>query len=82
MRGMQVSEIAAAVRGVWKNRGYPAPPISVVSTDSRNITPGCLFVPIVGDRFDGHDYILDALDAGAAGCLYSRPPEIQRPDKF
>ena len=82
MRGMQVAEIAAAVRGVWRNHGYPAPPISVVSTDSRRIAPGCLFVPIVGDRFDGHDYILDALDAGAAGCLYSRPPEIQRPDKF
>ncbi len=82
MRGMQVSEIAAAVRGVWKNHGYPPPLITAVSTDSRNITPGCLFVPLVGDRFDGHDYIPDALNAGAAGCLCSRAPDIQRADKF
>ena len=82
MRGMQVSEIAAAVRGVWKNHGYPPPLITAVSTDSRNITPGCLFVPLVGDRFDGHDYIPDALNAGAAGCLCSHAPDIQRADKF
>ena len=82
MRAMQVSEIAAAVRGVWKNHGYPAPPISAVSADSRNSTPGCLFVPLVGDRFDGHDYIPDALNAGAAGCLCSHAPETQRADKF
>ncbi|MBR3570046.1 MAG: UDP-N-acetylmuramoyl-tripeptide--D-alanyl-D-alanine ligase [Oscillibacter sp.] len=82
MRAMQVPEIAATVRGIWKNSGYPAPPVSAICTDSRNIVPGCLFIPIVGDRFDGHDYILDALDAGAAGCLFSRPPEIRRPDKF
>ena len=82
MRGMQVSEIAAAVRGVWKNHGYPPPLITAVSTDSRNITPGCLFVPLAGDRFDGHDYIPDALNAGAAGCLCSHAPDIQRADKF
>ena len=82
MRGMQVAEIAAAVRGVWKNHGYPPPLITAVSTDSRNITPGCLFVPLVGDRFDGHDYIPDALNAGAAGCLCSRAPDALRADKF
>ncbi len=82
MRSMQVAEIAAAVRGVWRNHGYPAPPINTVSTDSRNITPGCLFVPLVGDRFDGHDYIPDALNAGAAGCLCSHAPDFQRADKF
>ena len=82
MRSMQIAEIAAAVRGVWRNHGYPAPPINAVSTDSRNITPGCLFVPLVGDRFDGHEYITDALNAGAAGCLYSHAPDFQRADKF
>ncbi|MBQ9492394.1 MAG: UDP-N-acetylmuramoyl-tripeptide--D-alanyl-D-alanine ligase [Oscillibacter sp.] len=82
MRTMQISEIAAVVRGVWKNHGYPAPLISALSTDSRDITPGCLFIPLVGDRFDGHDYIPDAFNAGAAGCLYSREPQTRRPDKF
>ena len=82
MRGMEIAEIAAAVRGVWKNHGYHPPVISAVSTDSRNITPDCLFIPIVGEHFDGHDYIPDALNAGAAGCLCSRPLDNQRPDKF
>ncbi|SJZ99404.1 UDP-N-acetylmuramoyl-tripeptide--D-alanyl-D-alanine ligase [Trichlorobacter thiogenes] len=32
-------------------------PITGISTDSRTIKPGELFVPLQGDRFDGHDYI-------------------------
>ena len=40
-----------------------------VSTDSRNITPGCLFIPLEGERFDGHSFIQAALEAGGAGCL-------------
>lgn len=37
--------------------GPESPPVNGVSTDSRNIRPGDLFVPLRGDRFDGHDYI-------------------------
>ena len=43
--------------------------VSKVETDSRTITPGSLFLPLVGERFDGHAYINAALEAGAAGCL-------------
>lgn len=39
--------------------------IEDVSTDSRNITKNCLFVPIKGDRFDGHDFIQDSFNKGA-----------------
>ena len=42
-------------------------PISRVETDSRSIHPGALFIPLVGDRFDGHAYINSALNSGAAG---------------
>jgi len=44
-------------------------PITLVETDSRSIHPGTLFIPLVGDRFDGHAYINSALEGGAAGCL-------------
>ncbi|QOX77898.1 UDP-N-acetylmuramoyl-tripeptide--D-alanyl-D-alanine ligase [Trichlorobacter lovleyi] len=37
--------------------GPDAAPVSGISTDSRTIKPGELFVPLRGDRFDGHDYI-------------------------
>ncbi len=47
----------------------PAVQISGVSTDSRNIEPGALFVPLRGERFDGHDYISQAVKKGAAACL-------------
>lgn len=44
--------------------------IAGVVTDSRKITPGCLFVPLVGEKFDGHDYGAASLTAGAAGILW------------
>lgn len=53
-----------------------------VSTDSRSITPGCLFIPLEGERFDGHSFINCALEAGAAGCLTARERESYLPGKF
>lgn len=82
MQPMTVQEIAAAAGGVWKNPRADAPAVSSVSTDSRKIQPGCLFVPWVGERFDGHDFIDKALAGGAAGCICARLPETLRPDKF
>ena len=43
-----------------------------VSTDSRSVEPGELFVALEGDHFDGHDYVADALDKGAFGAVVSR----------
>lgn len=82
MQPMTVTEIAAVVSGVWWNPCEQVPVISAVSTDSRNITPGCLFLPWVGEQFDGHNFIDAALDAGAAGCLCAKLPQDIRPDKF
>src|SRR6266487_748943 len=39
------------------------------SHDSRQIIPGEMFVAVRGERGDGHDYLPDALDRGAAGLL-------------
>ena len=46
--------------------------IAGVAFDSRSVQPGQLFVPIIADR-DGHDFIPDAIDRGAAAYLTSRP---------
>lgn len=56
--------------------------ITAVDTDSRNMHSGSLFIPLEGERFDGHSFIDSALDAGAAGCLTARAREHYRPDKF
>ena len=82
MQTMTVHEIAAAVEGRWLNPGEGAAAVAAVSTDSRKLPQGCLFIPLVGERFDGHDYIDRALEAGAAGCLCARVPETLREDKF
>ena len=82
MEPMTVGQIAAAVDGVWLNPRENAPAVTAVCTDSRALTPGCLFLPWVGERFDGHDFVDAALEGGAAGCLCARLPETLRPDKF
>ena len=48
--------------------------LSGLSFDSRTITPGQLFVPIIDQR-DGHDFIGDAIKRGAGAYLTSREPE-------
>lgn len=46
---------------------------NAVSTDTRSIQPGALFIAIKGANFDGHDYIAEALAKGAAGLVVSKP---------
>ena len=40
-----------------------------ICTDSRQLAPGQLFVPLVGERFDGHAFLPAALKAGAVALL-------------
>lgn len=57
-----VSEIAEATGGVVRGDGSLT--VTGVSTDSRGVRAGELFVSLRGERFDGHDYILQARAAG------------------
>lgn len=43
--------------------------IEGISTDSRALQPGELFVPLRGPRFDGHEFLAQAVSHGAAACL-------------
>ena len=68
MDKMTLFEIAAAV-------GAPVPQVNPnvtsVCIDSRAIEPGCLFVAIKGENFDGHNFVRAALESGAAATLCS-----------
>ena len=44
-----------------------------VTTDSRHITPGCLFFAFKGETFDGNSFAPQALEQGAALCVISNP---------
>lgn len=56
--------------------------VTGVSTDSRKIQAGDLFIPLSGERFDGHAYINMALEAGAVGCFTARERDSYLPGKF
>ena len=47
-----------------------------VSTDTRSLRPGDIFVALVGDRFDAHDFLREAVAAGARSLVVSRNPAI------
>lgn len=53
-----------------------------VSTDSRTVAAGQLFIPLVGEKFDGHAYLTSALEKGAEGCLCMHTPDNMLPGKF
>ena len=52
---------------------------SGICYDTRTMKPGCLFVALPGYKTDGHRYIAQALERGAAAVLCQRPPEGEGP---
>jgi len=46
--------------------------VSGISSDSRTIKEGELFIPIIGERFDGHDFISEAFKKGASACITNK----------
>jgi UDP-N-acetylmuramoyl-tripeptide--D-alanyl-D-alanine ligase len=54
--------------------------VAQVSTDSRKVRPGDLFIALAGDKFDAHDFIGEVAQAGAAAVVVSRIPQALPPD--
>ena len=77
MKAWEVEEIRRAVKGKWLMRAQGRAAISMgsVSTDSRKVGAGDLFVAINGERFDAHDYLREVMEkrggggAGASGAF-------------
>ena len=65
---MTLREIALAAGGSVRDAGRGRQ-IERVTTDSRRIRPGDLFVALKGERFDGHAFVEQALAAGATGAV-------------
>ena len=75
----KAEDICRAVGGTLLQGGNH---VTGVSTDSRTGGEGDLFIPLVGERFDGHAYLDMALSKGAAGCLCQKAPEVLQEGKF
>lgn len=56
-------------------------PVSAVVTDSRKVAPGCVFVCFPGEKFDGHDFAVQAAQAGAEYVVVNHPVEGLPPEK-
>lgn len=63
-------EIIEAIKGKLAF-GKPEETFSGVSTDTRSIKPGELFIALIGENFDGHNFIETALQKGACGAIVS-----------
>ena len=76
MTTMKLSDLARVAHGkrVGEDRAF-----SSVSTDSRSIQPGALFVALKGPNFDGHAFVNTAATAGAAAALVEREVAIDLP---
>jgi UDP-N-acetylmuramoyl-tripeptide--D-alanyl-D-alanine ligase len=80
---MTVEQVRAACPApVWLARPTEIQPASVnltgLTIDSRAVEPGQVFLALKGDRFDGHDFLPQAADAGAALLIVDRelPPAM------
>lgn len=70
MKPISIREAADAAGGRILRQGQKLE-ISGVSTDSRTIKPGDLFAALEGEKYDGHDFLADAAQKGAAALLIS-----------
>jgi len=71
MKDLTLEEIRRAVRGLWMTLGSDIA-VEGVSIDSRTSKRGELFVAIRGERFDGHDFLVEAARAGCVAAIVSR----------
>ena len=70
MKPLTLQEVVAALAGTI-DRPMPVGSVTRVSTDSRTMQAGDLFVAIRGRQFDGHDYVGQALTKGAMAAVVS-----------
>ncbi|WES69289.1 UDP-N-acetylmuramoyl-tripeptide--D-alanyl-D-alanine ligase [Superficieibacter sp. HKU1] len=76
MINVTLSQLASVLKGTLQGGDVK---IDAVTTDTRKIAPGCLFVALKGERFDAHDFADKAKASGAGALLVSRQLDIDLP---
>ncbi len=71
MDPMRLDDIASATQGHLIG-GSPGMSIGSISTDTRTLRPGELFIAIVGEQFDGHAFVGTAFKRGAAAAVLEK----------
>ena len=73
---LRLTDIASWVGGRLRGTGVF---VESVSTDSRSLTPGALFVALKGERYDAHDFVATARERGATAVLVDHELAIDLP---
>lgn len=79
MKHLTLAAIADFSKGAIE-RGELADRVSSVSTDTRTLAAGALYVALRGENFDGHDYVAAAVAAGAVAVMVERGAEVDLPE--
>lgn len=74
MAAFTMDEVCLATKGVASQ--IASKEFTRISTDTRAVKPGDLFIPLVGETFDGHHFIDKAIENGAVAIISSRPDLI------
>ncbi len=74
-----MSDVASAVGGLFLGEDVE---VTALATDSRDVTPGCLFVALPGERTDGGRFVPEAFEHGAAGVLVRDGLDVDGPAVF
>jgi len=81
MDSLSLAQIAAFAGGTLAAGDHDAM-VSRVSTDSRTLQAGDLFVPLRGENFDGHKFIQQAAERGAVGAMIEEKWNGNAPENF
>ncbi|HEU0276944.1 MAG TPA: UDP-N-acetylmuramoyl-tripeptide--D-alanyl-D-alanine ligase [Rhodanobacteraceae bacterium] len=76
MLNLHLKDIAVWTRGLLQGADIEA---RGVSTDSRTLAAGDLFVALAGEAHDGHDHVVDAAARGAVGAIVTHPVSADLP---
>lgn len=81
MNTLTLDQICTACHGIYSgSKEKLQESVSGISIDSRNISPGFLFIATKGERVDGHNFITSCYENGALCCLGEEPPlDASRP---
>lgn len=71
MKKTTIGQLAKAVGGELL-KGDPGTAVYGITTDSRDECAGCAFVPLVGEKFDGHDFVSAVSEKGATLVFWAR----------
>ena len=70
---IQLEEVRAWTRAEWKgDAALRRRPVGGVSTDTRTLERGDVFVALEGERVDGHDHVAEAFERGASVAVVDR----------